>query len=100
MKRSTITIWLALLVGGVTAAAADSAATTNPCVGAGAGCFSTLQAAVNAAHDEDTIHIGPGTFAGGVTIDQSVKLVGAGARSTIISGGGPVITIGSFGAST
>jgi hypothetical protein len=100
MKRLTITILLALLVGGATTAGADSAATTNLCVGAGAGCFSSLQSAVDAAHDGDTIHIGPGTFAGGVTIDKSVKLVGAGARSTIISGGGPVVTIGTFGAAS
>jgi hypothetical protein len=98
MKRLTMTIWLALLVGGAMTAGADSAVATNLCVGADAGCFSTLQAAVDAAHDEDTIHIGPGTFAGGVTIDKSVELVGAGARSTIISGGGPVLTIGTFGA--
>jgi hypothetical protein len=100
MKRLTMTIWLALLVGGAVTAGADSAAATNLCVGAGAGCFSTLQAAVDAAHDGDTIHIGPGTFAGGVTIDKSVELVGAGAGSTIISGGGPVLTIGTFGAAS
>jgi hypothetical protein len=98
MKRLTMTIWLALLIGGVTTAAADSATATNLCVGAGAGCYTTLQAAVNAAHDGDTIHVGPGTFAGGVTIDKSVKLVGAGSSQTTISGGGPVLTIGTFGA--
>ncbi len=81
MKRLTITIWLALLVGGATAVAADSAVATNLCVGAGSGCYSTLQAAVDAAHSGDTIRVGRGTFAGGVQIDESVKLVGAGARS-------------------
>jgi hypothetical protein len=63
-------------------------------------CFSTVQAAVDAAHDGDTIMIGPGTFAGGITIDKSVELVGAGARATIIKGGGPVITIGTMFAPT
>ena len=58
-----------------------------------AGCFATLQAAVAAAHDGDTIHVRRGTFAGGVTIDKSVALVGAGSHSTIIAGGGPVLTI-------
>jgi hypothetical protein len=48
------------------------------------------------ASDGDTIRIGPGTFAGGITIDKSVNLVGAGAASTTISGGGPVLTIGTF----
>ena len=49
--------------------------------------------ALAAAHRGDTITIGPGTYAGGVTIDVSVKLV-AGSGATIISGGGPVLTIG------
>ena len=82
-------------------AAASAAAAPSPgrlCVGSGPGCYSTIQAAVDAAHHGDTIAVGPGTFAGGVTIDVSVKLVGAGAGRTIISGGGPVLTIGEFGA--
>src|SRR3954454_946256 len=70
------------------------------CVGGKASCFPTLQAAVDAAHNGDTISIAPGTYAGGVTIDVSVKLVGAGSGSTIISGGGSVLTIGTFGASS
>jgi hypothetical protein len=65
------------------------------CVGSRPGCFSTLKAAVGAAHDGDTIAIARGKFAGGVTIDVSVNVVGAGARATTISGGGPVLTIGS-----
>ena len=40
------------------------------------------------------IRIEPGTFAGGVTIDKSVKVIGSGASKTIIKGGGPVLTIG------
>jgi hypothetical protein len=42
------------------------------------------------------ITIGPGTFAGGITVTASVSLVGAGAGKTIINGGGPVVTIGTF----
>jgi hypothetical protein len=60
------------------------------------GCFSTIQAAVDAAHDGDTIRVGPGTFAGGITILKSVDLVGVSSGATIIDGGGPVITIGAF----
>src|SRR5215831_6659552 len=37
---------------------------------------------------------GPGTYAGGITVDISVQLAGAG-PVTRISGGGPVVTIGS-----
>ena len=37
----------------------------------------------------------PGAYAGGITIDDSVNLVGSGPGRTLISGGGPVLTIGS-----
>ena len=93
-----------LLFGLVVAAvglgvAGGSAASSTLCVG-GPHCFSTIQAALNAAHDGDTIQIGPGTFAGGVTITKSINLVGAGATLTVIKGGGPVLTVGTFGAET
>ena len=79
-------------------AAQASAATLNVCP---SGCpYTQLAPALGAAHDGDTIRLGPGTYDGGVTIDVSVKLAGAGAGRTIISGGGPVLTIGEFGAST
>jgi hypothetical protein len=69
-----------------------SAATLEVCQ---RGCpYSQLAPALAAAHSGDTITIGPGTYAGGLTIDVSVKLVGAGPAATIISGGGPVLTIG------
>jgi hypothetical protein len=81
------------------AAAAPNASPGRLCVGSAPGCYATIQAAVDAAHDGDTIAVEPGTFAGGVMIDVSIRLVGAGAGRTIISGGGPVLTIGEFGAS-
>jgi hypothetical protein len=87
MKRLVLAI---LVVAGATAGPASAA---DLCVGASAGCFATLQGAVDAAHDGDTIHLRHGTFAGGVTIDRSVALVGAGSHSTVIAGGGPVLTI-------
>jgi hypothetical protein len=69
-----------------------SAATLQVCP---RGCpYTQLAPALAAAHSGDTITIGPGTYTGGVTIDVSVKLVGAGPGATIISGGGPVLTIG------
>jgi hypothetical protein len=67
------------------------------CVG-GAGCYASVQAAVDAAHAGDTVTINPGTYAGGVSITTSIRLVGAGAAVTFIRGGGPVLTVGEFGA--
>jgi hypothetical protein len=59
------------------------------------GCaFSEIAPAIAAASPGDMIQVAAGTYAGGFTIEKSVKLVGAGAGSTIIEGGGPVITIG------
>lgn len=100
MKSGTFTA-LAVAIGVLlTPAIAQPARTTGSCVGGRPGCYATLQAALNAASDGDTITILPGTYGGGVTIDRSVSLVGAGARETTISGGGPVLTIGRFGAGT
>jgi hypothetical protein len=59
------------------------------------GCaFSQIAPAIAAASPGDTIQVAAGTYDGGFTIDRSVKLVGAGAGSTMIKGGGPVMTIG------
>lgn len=74
--------------------AAPSASGTDLCVGAVAPCFSTIKEALDAAQNGDTIRVGPGTFAGGITIDKSVNLVGVSAAATRIEGGGPVLTIG------
>jgi hypothetical protein len=51
---------------------------------------------VKGARDGDTITIAAGSYSGG-TIDKSLKLVGAGARSTTLRGGGPVLTLGARG---
>jgi hypothetical protein len=85
---------LALL--GVGAAVAKS---NSVCINGGA-CYGTIQAAADAAHDGDTIRLGPGTYAGGVTIVHSITLQGAGSGKTAISGGGPVLTLGSYRAAT
>jgi hypothetical protein len=64
------------------------------------GCFAQIQPALDAAGAGDTIVVGRGTFAGGITIQKSVRLVGAGATVTIIRGGGPVVTIGDLSGRT
>ena len=81
--------------------ASDGAGRTHAgplCVGAGHGCYATIQSAVDAAHEGDRISIAPGTYDGGVVIGKSIELRGAGATATVIRGGGPVLTIGSAGA--
>jgi hypothetical protein len=79
---------------------APGALAANLCVGSGSGCISSLKAAVSAAHDGDTIMVAPGTYAGGIPVDVSLKIIGAGAGSTVIRGGGPVLTIGVHGAAS
>jgi hypothetical protein len=87
------------LTGALPVLFARPALAASLCVGSKPGCFAALQAAVNAARNGDRITIAPGRYAGGVTIDVSVTLAGAGAGSTVIRGGGPVLTIGAYGAS-
>jgi hypothetical protein len=77
------------------ASASPSASKPNKtlCVSHQPSCYATVRTALRAAHNGDTIKIGRGTYAGGLTIAKSVRLVGAGEKATRISGGGPVITI-------
>jgi hypothetical protein len=99
MKRLALVLAAASFVVGATAGTAASAhRSTTVCVGQRAGCYASLQPAFDAAGDGDTIRVDPGTYAGGVALDKSVTIVGSGATRTIISGGGPVLTIGVFGA--
>jgi hypothetical protein len=101
MRRTTrmaaTALYAALGWVGVSQAAQPALADTLCVGGAKHRCFSTIQAAVDAAQDGDTIDVRPGTYAGGITIDKDLALVGASAGATTIAGGGPVITIG-FGA--
>ncbi len=93
------TVSLMIVAGTVMVAAVPIASAKDLCVGGGQDCFPTIQAAVDAAGNGDQITLSPGTHKGGATIDVSVSLTGAGADRTVIRGGGPVLTIGTFGAS-
>lgn len=62
------------------------------CVG-GAGCSPTVQLAIDAARPGDTVRVGEGTFEGGIVITKDLRLVGAGARRTVIRGGGPAVIV-------
>jgi hypothetical protein len=94
---------LVLLVPAVTTlllarTGAASATTLNVCP---SGCpYTQIAPAVAAAKSGDTIRVGPGTYRGGITIDVSVRLAGAGPGSTILRGGDHVLTIGAFGAAS
>lgn len=51
------------------------------------GCaYTSIQAAVDAAAPGATITIGRGVFAGGITIDKDLTLIGAGAKKTVVAG--------------
>ena len=93
---------LAMAAAGVLASAASAAPAANAqrtLTVCAYGCqFRQIAPAVAAAKSGDTIRVGPGTYAGGVTIGISVHLLGAGPGATIIRGGGSVLTIGAFGA--
>jgi hypothetical protein len=94
--KRLLTVGFAMaLAGGAAAATTSPVFAASICVG-GPGCYGTIQAAVNAAHNGDTVRVNAGTFHGGVTIDVSISLVGAGAASTTVKGGGHVFTIGAF----
>jgi hypothetical protein len=102
LARTTF-LGVVAFIGALAAVAAEAAQPAHHrelCVGRGSGCYKTVEAAVDAARSGDTVRIGRGTFAGGVRIRASLHLVGAGARLTTIRGGGPVLTIGAFGAAT
>jgi hypothetical protein len=101
MKRiafATCVVGAALATIGLGSGAASASTGRTLCVGGRAGCYSAIQPAVNAAHDGDTVLIAPGTYAGGITVDADVAIIGAGAGSTVIKGGGPVLTIAAGGA--
>jgi hypothetical protein len=101
MRRFALALCVAGVAGTAGVAPASAAMGKALCVQQGKPhCYATIQAAVDAAHDGDTIKLGPGTFAGGVSISKSINLVGAGAAATIVSGGGPVLTIGVAGAAS
>ena len=63
------------------------------------GCaFTQIAPAVAAAGAGDTVSVAAGSYKGGFQITKDLSLVGAGANRTTITGGGPVITVGTFGA--
>jgi hypothetical protein len=93
IRAALIAVALTAIVLAIAPAASGASAANVRCVGHPP-CFATLQKAIDAAHDGGVILVEPGTYAGGVTIDKSVEVIGSGASRTIIKDGGPVLTIG------
>jgi len=88
-------VGIAALLGFATSAPTAEAGPA--CIRVGGSCFTTLDSALAAAVDGDTVQVPAGTFAGGATITKSIALSGAGQRETTLRGGGPVLTVGAFG---
>jgi hypothetical protein len=67
---------------GVQQGAADNAACND------ANPYPTISQAITCAEDGDTVTVGAGTFTERLVIDKAIAVVGSGAGSTIIDGGG------------
>ncbi|MBN1339048.1 MAG: hypothetical protein JXA03_06985 [Bacteroidales bacterium] len=51
----------------------------------GGGQYTTIQAGINAAANNDTVLVWPGTYNGQITLQKSIVLMGSGYENTIIS---------------
>jgi hypothetical protein len=85
---------LALAVVPTTGAFATAPTTPHAVAFIGTHGYPTVQAALDASHDGDTVTVSPGNFPGGIRITHSVTLRGAGAGRTVFRGGEHVITVG------
>ena len=84
-----IVLWMSLMVIPLSA----SANQTLYVGGSGPGNYTTIQAAVNAAADGDTVYVYAGTYHENVVISHSLQLIGAIGSTPIIDGGGHGYTV-------
>src|SRR5262245_48801371 len=87
---------IVLTVGILLAGIAPAAAAPGPCIRVGQVCYASVQDAVDAARNGDTVRIPAGQFPGGVVVTRSINLVGAGAGATALVGGEHVLTVGTW----
>jgi hypothetical protein len=74
--------------------AGEGALAAKPITVCTVGCdFTSIQAAIGAVDATGTIQVAAGVYAGGLTIDKSLRLVGAGTGETTIDGGSPVVSV-------
>jgi hypothetical protein len=103
MPKALVAVTAALLIPSLSAppaVAAQGRGGHRLCVSHRGACYRSLQSAIDAAQDGDAVVVRPGTYAGGILIDKNLHLIGAGSGRTTIRGGGPVIRIGRFEATT
>ena len=96
----SLAIAIAIAAPASGAARRDHGGAASLCVGRQPGCYGTIQAAVDAAPDGRQSRSGPERSPGASLIAKSLTLRGAAAAATVISGGGPVLTIGVADAAT
>jgi hypothetical protein len=96
MAVAVVAVAGGLVLGPAGAAGASGGSGGSPCVQVRGACYATVQAAVDAAHDGDTVRVPAGQFAGGVIVTKSITLAGAGADRTALVGGEHVLTIGTW----
>jgi len=75
----------ALLIASAAAAVPALAQSTYTVDGAGGADFTTIQAAIDAASDGDTINVNPGTYDEAIVLNKSLNLIGDSAATTTLT---------------
>jgi Right handed beta helix region len=90
LRQTSFTFMSVIACVTVVVALCAAAPAATRCVNPGGtgGCYSTISAAVAAAHPNDTIQVSSGTYAEDVIIDKSLSLVGKSRATTFIDATG------------
>jgi len=93
-RRIAIALFVLMCAGATSAGAATLRVCPHGCT------YSQVADAVSAAHDGDSVNVGDGNYRGGFAITKSLTVSGVGWGATTITGGGPVITVGTLDGSS